>query len=86
MENNNDMMTFEEIETNNDEIVDTEKNNGTKVLIGIGAAGLVLGVLAYKFAKPIARKIRSKFGKKDDVIEADYSKAESETKTIEKNN
>ena len=85
MENNNDMMAFEEVETN-DEIVETEKDNGTKVLIGLGAAGFVLGVLAHKFAKPIAKQVKSKFGKKDEVIEADFSETESETEAVEKDN
>lgn len=83
MENNNEIMDLEKIETN-DEIVDTEKDNGTKILIGIGAAGFVLGVLANKFAKPIVSKIKSKFGKKDDVIEADFSETEAET--VDKDN
>lgn len=83
MENNNEMMDLEKIETN-DEIVDTEKDNGTKILIGIGAAGFVLGALTHKFAKPIVSKIKSKFGKKDDVIEADFSETESET--VDKDN
>lgn len=85
MENNNDMMAFEEVETN-DEFVDTKKNNGAKALIGIGTAGFVLGVLAHKFAKPIARKVKSKFEKKDDVIEVDFSETESETEAVEKDN
>lgn len=74
---NDEIMNNEVIESD-EEIVETEKNNGTKTLIGVGLAGLVLGGLACKFAKPIAKKVKSKFGRKNEIVETDDAEVEYE--------
>lgn len=73
MENMNENMVIEEIE-NTEEVVDSEKNN-TKVLAGVGLAGLALGIIAHKYGKKIASKIKDKIKKNDareDLVETDF--------------
>lgn len=77
MENTNEMMAIEEIE-NNEEITETGENYGAKTLVGVGVAGLVLGALVHKYAKPIAKKVRSKFTKKDEIVEDNIIEADFE--------
>lgn len=73
MENMNENMAIEEIE-NVEEVVDSGKNN-TKVLAGVGLAGLALGIIAHKYGKKIATKIKEKLKKnvtREDLVETDF--------------
>lgn len=73
MENMNENMAIEEIE-NMEEVVDSGKNN-TKVLAGVGLAGLALGFIAHKYGKKIATKIKGKLkknGTHEDLVETDF--------------
>lgn len=73
MENMNENMVIEEIE-NTEEVVDSEKNN-TKILAGVGLAGLALGIIAHKYGKKITSKIKDKIKKNDtreDLVETDF--------------
>lgn len=73
MENMNENMAIEEIE-NMAEVVDSGKNN-TKILAGVGLAGLALGIIAHKYGKKIATKIKGKLkknGSREDLVETDF--------------
>lgn len=73
MKNMNENMAIEEIE-NTEEVVDSGKSN-TKILAGVGLAGLALGIIAHKYGKKIAAKIKGKLKKNDndeDLVETDF--------------
>lgn len=73
MENMNENMAIEEIE-NMAEVVYSGKNN-TKILAGVGIAGLALGIIAHKYGKKIAAKIKGKMkknGTREDLVETDF--------------